>query len=67
MEVGRLRVILEKIPFGDKAILLMKYQDDMSIKEISNAIGKTESAVKMQIKRAKTKAQMAYKEHYTKD
>lgn len=67
MEVGRLRVILEKVPPGDKAILLMKYQDDLSIKEISAAIGKTESAVKMQIKRAKTKAQIAYKENYIND
>ena len=66
MEVGRLRVILEKIPPGDKAILLMKYQDELSIKEIAEALGKTESAVKMQIKRAKTKAQLAYKEHYNK-
>jgi len=64
MEVGRLKIILEEIPPGDKAILLMKYQDDLSIKEISATLGKTESAVKMQIKRAKTKAQLAYKENF---
>lgn len=67
MEVGRLRVILEEIPPGDKAILLMKYQDELSIKEIAAAVNKTESAVKMQIKRAKTKTQLAYKEYYNKD
>ncbi len=65
MEVGRLREVLELIPPGDKVILLMKYQDDLSIKEIAEALNKNESAVKMQLKRAKTKAQLAYKEKYT--
>lgn len=57
MEVGQLRNVLEELPAGDRAILLMKYQDDMSIKDIADTIDKTESAVKMQIKRAKEKAQ----------
>lgn len=57
MEVNQLRHVLEELPVGDRAILLMKYQDDMSIKDISDTIDKTESAVKMQIKRAKEKAQ----------
>jgi RNA polymerase sigma-70 factor (ECF subfamily) len=38
-------------------MLLMKYQDDLSIKEISQIVSKSESAVKMQLKRAKAKAQ----------
>lgn len=53
--VRNLKVVLEEIPFSDKAILLMKYQDSMSIKEISEVISKSESAVKMKIKRAKQK------------
>lgn len=57
MEVKQLKRVLEEIPVDDKAILLMKYQDDMSIKEIAGILGKTESAVKMRIKRAKAKAQ----------
>ena len=57
MEVRQLRIVLDNIPEGDKAILLMKYQDDMSIKEIAKILGKTESAVKMRLKRAKAKAQ----------
>jgi len=55
MNVGRLKVILEEIPTGDKTILLMKYQDEMSIKEIGQILDKSESAVKMKIKRAKQK------------
>lgn len=57
MEVNTLRQVLEEIPPGDKMILLMKYQDDLSIKDIAEVLDKTESAVKMQIKRAKSKAQ----------
>ncbi len=60
MEVSRLKKVLEKIPTGDKAILLMKYQDEMSIKEIAGILDKSESAIKMKIKRAKHKAQKVY-------
>lgn len=60
MEVGKLKIVLEEIPPGDKAVLLMKYQDDMSIKDISATLEKTESAIKMKIKRAKHKAIMVY-------
>lgn len=61
MEANRLRVVLDNIPVGDKAILLMKYQDDLQIKDIAGVLGKTESAIKMKIKRAKHKAQLVYK------
>ncbi len=56
MEVKHLKIVLERLPTGDRAIILMKYQDDMSIKEIADVLDKTESAVKMKIKRAKEKA-----------
>lgn len=62
MEVSRLKVVLEKIPLGDKTVLLMKYQDEMSIKEIAEILDKSESAIKMKIKRAKHKAQKTYKD-----
>lgn len=61
MEVGRLKRVLEEIPIGDKAILLMKYQEEMQIKEIAVALNKSESAIKMKIKRAKHKSQLVYK------
>lgn len=62
MEVDRLRVVLDQIPVGDRAVLLMKYQDDMQIKEIADVLDKTESAVKMKLKRAKHKAQRLYED-----
>lgn len=62
LEVRQLREVLDEISIGDKTILLMKYQDDLSIKEISEILGKSESAVKMQIKRAKERAQRTKRE-----
>jgi RNA polymerase sigma-70 factor (ECF subfamily) len=55
IELSKLKVIMDQIPAGDKSILMMKYMDGMSIKEIGDVIEKTESAIKMQIKRAKLK------------
>jgi len=62
--VIRLKKVLDIIPTGDKAILLMKYLDEMSIKEICDILNKSESAVKMKIKRAKEKFVKTYKEIY---
>lgn len=62
--VSRLKIILNKIPVADKAILLMKYQDELSIKEISRMIDKSESAVKMKLKRAKQKFKNVYSDNY---
>lgn len=63
-DVFRLKEVLNAIPAGDKAILLMKYQDEFSIKEICNIIDKSESAVKMKIKRAKEKFKRTYDQLY---
>jgi RNA polymerase sigma factor (sigma-70 family) len=57
MDVRQLKTVLETLATDDRMILLMKYHDDMSIRDIAEVIGKTESAVKMKIKRAKHKAQ----------
>ncbi|MCR9285959.1 sigma-70 family RNA polymerase sigma factor [Saprospiraceae bacterium] len=67
IEVSRLKVILDKIPVGDKMVLLMKYQDEMQIKEVAKVLGKTDSAIKMKIKRAKHKAKLVYKELYPEE
>lgn len=64
IELKKLKVILDKIPVGDKAILMMKYKEEMSIKEIAESLEKTESAIKMKIKRAKAKALSVYKNIY---
>ncbi|MCE7924382.1 MAG: RNA polymerase sigma factor [Haliscomenobacteraceae bacterium CHB4] len=67
MKQERLAKVLDRLPPGDKAILMMKYIDDLQIKDIGDILGKTESAIKMQIMRAKQKAQNIYDELYAKD
>lgn len=55
VKLDQLKVILDELPISDKSILMMKYMDSMSIRDIAEIIEKTESAVKMKIKRAKEK------------
>ncbi|TDS65250.1 RNA polymerase sigma-70 factor (ECF subfamily) [Myroides indicus] len=55
LAVGKLQQSLQKIDPEDKIILLMKYQDDKSIKEIALMLELGESAVKMRLHRAKRK------------
>lgn len=65
IKVERLDKILDAIPVKDKSILIMKYQGDLSVREISDMLGKSESAVKMILKRAKEKSLRIYDEMYT--
>lgn len=67
MKQERLEVVLSKLPEGDRIILLMKYMDDLPIRDIAGMLHKTESAIKMQIMRAKQKAQAIYNELYASD
>ncbi|TVQ94351.1 MAG: RNA polymerase sigma factor [Bacteroidetes bacterium] len=53
MQVEKLEKALEKISPHQKMILLLKYQDDVSIKELQDYLGIGESAVKMRLMRAK--------------
>lgn len=66
MEVEQLKQVLAALPEGDSSVLLMKYQDDMSIDDISDIIQKNSSAVKMQIKRAKEKAKKIHESLFPK-
>ncbi len=65
MNIKKLKVVLEKIPVADKAILLMKYQDEMSIRDIGGILDKSESAIKMKIKRAKQKFKKVHHEIFS--
>lgn len=62
MDAKRLREVLEGISPEERTILLMKYQDDFSIKDIANTFGLTESAVKMRLKRTREKLRKKYTE-----
>jgi len=63
----RLKHVLTKMDDDEKTLLLMKYQDDMSIKEIGDILGKEESATKMRIKRAKHRFKIIYDDIYKKE
>lgn len=67
IEFEKLGVVLDEIPLEDKTVLLMKYKDDMGIKAISKIVGKSESAIKMKIKRAKAKARKTYVKLFPKE
>ncbi|RED45939.1 RNA polymerase sigma factor [Seonamhaeicola aphaedonensis] len=55
MKVDKLKVALEQISPDEKMILLLKYQDQLSIKDLESVLDIGPSAVKMRIKRAKDK------------
>lgn len=61
LKAERLKEVLETIPTSDKAVLLMKFQDGLSLKEMMPILDCGESAVKMRIKRAKAKALETYR------
>jgi len=63
MRVDKLKVALEMISPEEKMILLLKYQDFLTIKEIESVLDIGESAVKMRIKRAKDKLVTIYNEN----
>lgn len=62
MEATGLRKALEQLSADEKGLLLMKYQDDFSIRDIADMSNITESAVKMRLKRAKDKLRKHYLE-----
>ena len=64
MKVENLQKALELIAPDEKMILLLKYQDFLSIKEIESVLDIGESAVKMRIKRAKDKLVAVYNEKF---
>ena len=53
LKVKKLKVALENIDPEDKAILLLKYQDDVSVKDLQTVLKIGKSAVKMRLKRAR--------------
>ncbi len=55
MKAKTLQRALHEISAEDKSILLLKYQDGASIKELAEVLDLGESAVKMRLKRAKAK------------
>ncbi len=62
MEALQLERALKQLAPEEQTMLLMKYQDDISIRDIAAINGLTESAVKMRLKRSRDKLRKNYLE-----
>ena len=60
----QLEGLMEEMPEIDRMVLLMKYQDDMSVADIEEALGIGGSAVKMRLKRARERLLELYQARY---
>jgi RNA polymerase sigma-70 factor (ECF subfamily) len=67
LRADRLSSVLEALEPGDRATLLMKYQDELSVKEMMDVLGVSESAVKMRAMRARERALAKYHELYREE
>lgn len=64
LRAERLDRVLMEIDPTDRAVLLMKYEDELSVKEMMEALAVSESAVKMRLLRARERALARYAELY---
>lgn len=53
LQLVQLETVFEKLNTDEKMILMMRYQDNMSVKDISDSLQIGESAVKMRLKRSR--------------
>lgn len=59
-----LLVVLEMVHPEEKALILMKYQDELSLVQIGIALRISEDAAKMRLKRARTRVIYLYRQKY---
>ncbi len=62
-----LMIILEKIHPEEKALLLMKYKDEIPMKQIGAALRISEDAAKMRLKRARARVLYLYTKEFLRD
>ncbi|MEZ5042461.1 MAG: RNA polymerase sigma factor [Saprospiraceae bacterium] len=53
LKLSQLEILLQELKPEEKIILLMRYQDSMSVKQIAQTLIISESAVKMRLKRSR--------------
>ncbi len=64
IRVNELNEIFDEIKVEEKALLMMKYHDRMSIKELTEFFDTSESAIKMRLKRAREKVVDLHEEKF---
>lgn len=64
IDFEKLMGILELIHPEEKALLFMKYREDLSLKQIGSALRISEDAAKMRLKRARARVRYLYTQKY---
>ena len=64
LHYSRILELLDQLHTEEKAMLLMKYKDNLSIKEIANSMRLTESSVRLRLMRARVRLVFNYKSLY---
>ncbi len=64
LRAERLDKVLQELEPSDRALLLMKYDDELAVSEIQDAFSLSESAVKMRLLRARERAVAKYRSLY---
>lgn len=64
IQVDRLKSVMNMLSLDERVLLLLKYQDDLSIRELMEVTALSESAIKMRLKRTKAKLLKLYKDRY---
>lgn len=67
LSYDNLLIILDLIHPEEKALLLMKYQDSLSLKDIGASLAISDDAVKMRLKRARSRVVYLYFEKFGND
>lgn len=63
-QIDQVSILLEQISSTDKMILMMKYQDNLSVQEIQGVFNISLSEVKLRMRRATGNIKKLYQEHY---
>ncbi len=66
VDLDKVLGILDQIHPEEKALILMKYQDGLSVRQIGEAMRISEAAVKMRLKRARTRIQFLFRSKFMK-
>ena len=64
IDYDKVMIILEQIHPEEKALIWMKYHDNLSLREIGNSLRISEDAAKMRLKRAKARVLYLYRERF---
>lgn len=65
IDYDNMMIVFEMIHPEEKALLLMKYQDNLPMKEIAKSLRISEDATKMRLKRARARVVYLYKKTFT--